>query len=378
MAKKDKDTEEIKEQSVIRFAVSAETSVNMDARTMVATITTPTISHNDMSIDPDGISLKVYRTNPVVMWSHDYYIPPVGRNLWVKRDGSALVAKTFFATRPETFPATQEWLPDTLLSLYEQNVLRGVSVGLKINEMHEPTKEEIKENAKLKEAFMVISKSELMEYSCCSIPMNPDALRHMYAAGWEPSKGLLQVLRLPTEPEPVVDVDGHPIVTTTKLSAEDLEEPQSKPIDEKELLIELGITASQISPLSNEHVGEVRKEEDFEGVEELFQEYEGREYRVLWGYLKDTKQREICSFCYPQDKWSEDEARTHCRAHEGKVFKMAKLEESEPLPSVLTSQKVAQMVQGLGNDPEILDNILNSVDVSHVVGDAVDKLCGRV
>ena len=165
---------------MIKLAAQAEIAVDTGKRTMVATIASNDLCHDGTVVNALQINLKTYQANPIVLWAHMSFNPPIGVNQWIKRSGNALVAKTQFAQRPATHEG--EWLPDVVLDLYAQKVLRGVSAGLKILEQRwddEITKEDraTLSTSAAKGVKRYIARSEMLEYSCCSIPMNPNALR---------------------------------------------------------------------------------------------------------------------------------------------------------------------------------------------------------
>lgn len=165
---------------MIKLAAQAEIAVDPAKRTMVATIVTNDLCHDGTVVNTRQVGLKTYQMNPIVLWAHMSFNPPIGVNQWIKRSGDSLIAKTQFAQKPASHEG--EWLPDVVLDLYAQKVLRGVSAGLKILEQRwydEITDDDRKVmGSKIaKGAKRYIAQSEMLEYSCCSIPMNPQTLR---------------------------------------------------------------------------------------------------------------------------------------------------------------------------------------------------------
>jgi hypothetical protein len=121
-------------------------------------------------ITPEGVELEDFRSNPVVLFSHDKCLP-CGKCLWIKSDKTGLLAKTYYPTKPASF--TDDWLPDFVFSMVAADVMRGKSVGILPLEIRDPNDEEASLNPELR---CVISRSLLMEYSVVSIPSNPAAL----------------------------------------------------------------------------------------------------------------------------------------------------------------------------------------------------------
>lgn len=231
---------EQREGDLATFSAPAKTDVDKEDRTMVATLTTSDIDHGGTVIFADGIKLDVYRKNPIVLWSHMSFMPPIGVNQWIKKtkEGKALVGKTKFAKRPDNHEG--QWMPDVVMDLYQQDVLKGVSVGLRVDKARyradsEEEEKWFKENKVDKKAWRVIEKATLVEYSCCSIPMNPNALKEALDDGLDIPDHIANVLGFQME----INDDGYtfneevePVVTENTLGLdiefvmEELPEPE--------------------------------------------------------------------------------------------------------------------------------------------------------
>ncbi|WP_255422517.1 HK97 family phage prohead protease [Treponema sp. Marseille-Q3903] len=108
------------------------------------------------------LGLKNYLSNPVVLWSHDYSIPPIGivQNVTAYKtlEGDILFnAKDF-----DEFG----W---SIGERVKAGVLRCGSVGFRVDEL------EFLE-AKDRDCDLIYRKQELLEFSICSVPANPFAL----------------------------------------------------------------------------------------------------------------------------------------------------------------------------------------------------------
>lgn len=118
-------------------------------------------------IDQSTWRLDNYRRNPVVLWSHDYDIPPVGRALDIGVEDNQLVA-------------TVEWDTDTDLGAtvarqYDRGFLSGVSVGWLPGRVT-PRSAFDEDHAWYAEAGSVMHDNELLEFSAVSVPSDPAAL----------------------------------------------------------------------------------------------------------------------------------------------------------------------------------------------------------
>ena len=117
--------------------------------------------HGDV-ISADGWVLDSYRTNPVLLWAHDYRQPAIGRAAKIWTEPHRLLANMEFA--PTGF--AQE-----ISSLYRSGFQWGVSVGFKPLRFEERRDE--KTGAFLGLRFL---EQELLEVSAVPVPANRSAL----------------------------------------------------------------------------------------------------------------------------------------------------------------------------------------------------------
>lgn len=105
--------------------------------------------------------------NPVLMFAHDYKMPPVGKILWVKTTPEGLKFKAQFATSA----AGEE-----VYQLYKGGFMSAFSAGFKPKAWEDnPNVTDVK-GVKPKRLFTEVM---LMEISCVPIPANPEALVEM-------------------------------------------------------------------------------------------------------------------------------------------------------------------------------------------------------
>lgn len=187
------------ETSVIK-AMSADISVNDGERSVTAKISTIAVDRDGEVLMPSGLNSKEFEKNPVVFFGHNYYTLPVGKCIAIKRTDDAIIAKTVFAERPENHPADQEWLPDTLLSLYKQGVLKGFSVGFSPVESRPASDKDVEKfGAGVRRIY---SKWKLLEYSVAPLPANQEAVATAVAKGWIPQKTADAIFTGEILPEP--------------------------------------------------------------------------------------------------------------------------------------------------------------------------------
>lgn len=141
--------------------------INADQRTLVAVISTSAKDRMDESVAHDGVNLKDYQKNPVVLWAHDYATPPIAKALWVKKDNNAqgLVSKMQFA---DTAFAKE------IFSLYQGGFMKAFSIGFIPKQITRNYQQEGYD--KTKDPYITISKWDMLEYSAVPVPANPEAL----------------------------------------------------------------------------------------------------------------------------------------------------------------------------------------------------------
>lgn len=155
-------------------AFSADINVNEGERAVTATINTAAVDRDGEVVIPRGGDLKDFEKNPIVYFAHNYFDLPVGQASAIKRTDEKIVAKTIFAARPSSYPTEKEWFPDTLLSLFQQRVLRGFSIGFVPIETRPATDKDVEKfGAGVKRVF---SKWKMLEYSVAPLPANQEAL----------------------------------------------------------------------------------------------------------------------------------------------------------------------------------------------------------
>lgn len=147
-------------------------SVDAD-RAVTAIINTGDVDRYATVIDPAGVDLTAYRKNPVVLWEHGKDPTrgrlPIGRNLWIKRSGSRLIAKTQFG---------KDDYSQALFELYRDGVLRGWSIFAlpDMTRAGKPTPAEIRARPDLERCETIYRACELGEYSGVAVPGNAETL----------------------------------------------------------------------------------------------------------------------------------------------------------------------------------------------------------
>ena len=158
--------------TLLRKQLSFEMELTEGDRAFIAKISTDALDRDREVLLPQGMDASDFEKNPVVFFNHEHRSVPVGKVVSLRRMADHWLAKVVLAARPAAHVG--EWLPDTLLSLIQQGVVRGMSVGFEPVEARAPSKKD-------KETFgpevtRVFSKWKLVELSIAPLPANQEAL----------------------------------------------------------------------------------------------------------------------------------------------------------------------------------------------------------
>jgi HK97 family phage prohead protease len=131
-------------------------------------ISTPAVDRERDVIMQDGWDLEHYQKNPVVLWAHDYWSPPVARSVDLYNDSGGNLAAVDRFTPQDVNPFGY-----MVYRLVQGGFLRAKSVGFRplewtVNEDH---------------GGYDFLKNELLEHSWVPVPANPEALVQAGAQG---------------------------------------------------------------------------------------------------------------------------------------------------------------------------------------------------
>jgi len=132
-------------------------------RSFTFVISTPAVDRSGDTVAIDGWQLGNYAKNPVVLWSHDGRLLPIGRTTKLWADGNRLKA-TF-----ELAPATANADAENVRELIAGDYLRAASVGFL------PIKFSFSD-APDRKFGIDFSRQELIEWSIVATPANPECL----------------------------------------------------------------------------------------------------------------------------------------------------------------------------------------------------------
>ena len=189
----------------------ATTEFSEGERADVAWIQTEAVDHDQEIVLAAGFRDDTFKANPIVTLNHQYELPPVGRSLWRKKikDGArrGVKAKTIYPQRPDDW--TDQWAPDSAWGLVKSGLMTGKSIGFLTIKSRAPTEEEIKRKPDWAGVRRIVEEWILLEYACCWLPMNPEALVEAVSKSGVPPETLRFVgaempAKPPSPPPPVI------------------------------------------------------------------------------------------------------------------------------------------------------------------------------
>jgi hypothetical protein len=153
--------------------------ISSDPRVLRFVASTEDIDRDGDVIDVAGWNLEEWNKNSVIMWSHDYSLPPIAKGVRAEKDirNKQLLIDARFPTlaelAPDGNPSEHAKFIETIYQLYANDILHAVSVGCSYDKI-----DEHKElDSRYSECRYHVLQETLMELSCCSIGANPSALR---------------------------------------------------------------------------------------------------------------------------------------------------------------------------------------------------------
>lgn len=155
---------------VMRVAVADPEVGSEESRKIRFTFSDGTVDRAGDSIDPAGWQIETFTKNPVALWAHDSFSPPIGRASGVGPFGAKLMGDIEFMS------ADISPFADSIYRMVKAGFVRAVSVGFI------PLKW-VFTNDKDRPYGIDFTKQELLEISVCPVPCNPNALQEAKALG---------------------------------------------------------------------------------------------------------------------------------------------------------------------------------------------------
>jgi len=137
-------------------------SSDKEERTLEGIATSQVVDRDGDVVVVDGIDLKNFKKNPLVLWAHDYFSPPIGKATKIWKEDKDLKFKMKFV-EAETYP-----FAETIYKLFAGGYINSFSIGFR-PDIKEAMFDE-------KNGGYVFNKSELIEISAVPLPSNTAAV----------------------------------------------------------------------------------------------------------------------------------------------------------------------------------------------------------
>lgn len=175
-------------------------SVDMDKRLVQGIITTMTVDNDGEVVVPKGLDTTYFPNQVKTVYMFHDYDRPIGKCAKLDVRKSGIYAQTYITTTG---------MGDEVLTMLNEGVINGFSIGFRTVKYGEPTDREKAEFGD--ECHTVHREGKLFEYSITPMPCNPDALVSMVSKG-KVRRATAVAVGLPDTPErkwwPVVMEDG--------------------------------------------------------------------------------------------------------------------------------------------------------------------------
>ena len=235
--------------------------------TLTAYVSTGARDRSDEVLEPGGADMRGFKANPVVMFAHRYDQPPIGKALWIKKDGDGILAKIKFASTD---------FAKEIFGLFKEGFMKAFSVGFIPKEWEDGDGQ--------KKARRTFTKWELLEFSAVPVPANPEALMLAVQRGLLLSDTLKKEFKLETPPDPVE-------AGTTPEPEGELDpaiEPEPTPEAEpKNFMDELNAMQSEIAQMKE------KEQADLSRIAELEEEVKSLKYEIYSLKHKPAPKAEI-------------------------------------------------------------------------------------
>lgn len=172
------------------------------SRAAIKYVSTRTMDRDNEIIVPSGIQTKEFMKYGHVLWGHNYSLPPLGSDEWIKADDYGLLAKTIYADTGDGTMANVLW------NLVQQGHQKASSIGFVPLTFTQPGHNDFdRVVGKLESTWPELSKTKdkirsiytkviLLEHSDVAVPANVNSEIVEVAKGFGASDEILTVLGL--------------------------------------------------------------------------------------------------------------------------------------------------------------------------------------
>lgn len=145
-------------------------SIDRENFTITSRISTDSVDSDREVVMTKGLNFGPIERTRSVFFCHDPY-QVIGKMLWIKSDVNSVKALTKFAAKESELAAE-------CFELAAGGYIRGWSIGMDWVSIkrRKPTAQDYGANPRWAKAESIITDADVLEYSLCPIPANPEAL----------------------------------------------------------------------------------------------------------------------------------------------------------------------------------------------------------
>jgi hypothetical protein len=145
-----------------------ELQINQARREILAIASTDCVDRDGEVVLPSGLRTKgVNYAGRPVLWSHDRQLPAIGSILWMKQTGDQILCKYRITDKTE--------FARDIFELIQDDCLKDHSIGFEVYDEGPPTPTELEQHPEWKDCRNIIREFEILEFSVCNVPCNPEA-----------------------------------------------------------------------------------------------------------------------------------------------------------------------------------------------------------
>ena len=149
----------------------------LEERVLQYITTTETVDRYGDIVRAKGASFETYYpNNPVIQYSHDYKLPPIGSTIDIKINSKNKTVPAMGLFYDNEIDDTG--FSNTIFNFCKTGAMKACSIGFMPIKTSRPETPEEREKIGLGTWGMEYLKWQLLEWSPCSIPANPDALQN--------------------------------------------------------------------------------------------------------------------------------------------------------------------------------------------------------
>lgn len=145
-----------------------------EERVLEYTITDETVDRYGDIVRAKGVDMMNYKKNPVILLMHNKGAFPVGNSIKQWHDATEKSVKSWGLFVDDEIDKTG--IADTAFRLASSGFMPACSIGFMPLEYNRPNTKEERDALGLGEYGVEFTKSELLEWSVCPVPANPNAL----------------------------------------------------------------------------------------------------------------------------------------------------------------------------------------------------------